>query len=441
MPLFRFAAVAIVLFLWIPSVYTFSVGQAIQSVSTSEEGFQVAADFWLPSDPDLPPHYQQQVHHETRQRWASQLLEKLFTVSDDFESLDLADPRFDRLVNAAAIPHEAVVDRPKKEGSWILSSLQGIHGLLSRKLGLFQSVDHPSFEIQPETLKAIETLIERACLLSNEYSLDQACQVLWSIEGLYARVLELEQCPKREHLRERVSNLPFDIVPRGLDWRQISESSKDTITICNDLVDAIPFSKEIIVTRQGVSVAERRGTAWIAQEGIGTLAYSGKLMTPKPIPPLVSKVMRSVEEQLSLGGGDFFDCALCNHYTDATSACKFHTDPEHGSFWDRTTVVVAAGSDRKFAFKPIDTTWLDWDPLKLDSSQQTIAANVHLFSGDLVVMTDNCNDDFYHAVYAGENDKDRISLVLKRALDRGNGRKGHGQQGEGRRSKRKLNTY
>jgi hypothetical protein len=132
---------------------------------------------------------------------------------------------------------------------------------------------------------------------------------------------------------------------------------------------------------------------------------------------------------------------LCNHYTDATSACKFHTDPEHGSFWDRTTVVVAAGSDRKFAFKPIDTTWLDWDPLKLDSSQQTIATNVHLFSGDLVVMTDNCNDDFYHAVYAGENDKDRISLVLKRALDRGNGRKGHGQQGEGRRSKRKLNTY
>lgn len=29
--------------------------------------------------------------------------------------------------------------------------------------------------------------------------------------------------------------------------------------------------------------------------------------------------------------------------------CKFHTDPEHdGTHWDRLTVVVAAGDDRKF---------------------------------------------------------------------------------------------
>ena len=162
-------------------------------------------------------------------------------------------------------------------------------------------------------------------------------------------------------------------------------------------------------------------------------------MNPKPVPPIVSEAMRLVEDRLSLGD-NFFDCALCNHYADASAACKFHTDPEHGSFWHRTTVVVAAGSDRKFAFKPIDTTWVDWDPLKVDNGQQqqsTTAVAIHLFSGDLVVMKDTCNDDFYHAVHSGDSNDDRVSLVLKRALDR-NGKKGHGEQGQGRRSRKKL---
>jgi alkylated DNA repair dioxygenase AlkB len=409
-----------------------------------KEGFHAAGELWLPSDPDLPPHYTQAVHHETRQRWASQLLEKLFLVSDedDSEQFDWEDPRFDRLVQAAAIPHETSTDRPQKEGTWMLKSLQGIHGIVSRKLGLFRSQDHPSYRLKPDTLNAIATLIERACVFSDEYSMDQACQLYWSIEGLYARIPELERCPTRQHLQERLSHLPFQIVPRGFDWTTVQSSDKEDNTplfICKDLIDAIPFSKDTIMTRRGVSVTERRGTAWIAQEGIGNLAYSGKLMTPQPIPPLVSQVMRSIEERLVLGDGEgFFDCALCNHYSDATAACKFHTDPEHGSVWDRTTIVVAAGTDRKFAFKPIDTTWKEWDPLKLENGQQSMAASIHLFSGDLVVMRDNCNDDFYHAVQAGANDKDRVSLVFKRALDRGNGRKGHGQQGQGRRSKRKL---
>ena len=50
---------------------------------------------------------------------------------------------------------------------------------------------------------------------------------------------------------------------------------------------------------------------------------------------------------------EFFDCALCNHYPDGDSACKFHMDPEHGTHWHRTTAVVSCGSSRKFAFRPI----------------------------------------------------------------------------------------
>eukprot|EP00980_Cylindrotheca_fusiformis_P002226 scaffold517_cov119-Cylindrotheca_fusiformis.AAC.9 len=433
---------ALLLWIQLTTCWSLSLGKSIQSVSSIKEGFQTAGEFWLPCDPDLPPHYTQLVHHEARQRWASQLLEKLFRLSStDVDGLDLDDPRFDRLVKAAAIPHgSASTDRVKKEGAWILASLQGICGIVARQLGIFQHQDHPTFGLRQGTIASIESLIERACALSDEYSLDQACQLYWSIEGLSARIPQLKHCPYQEKVKQRFVNLPFEIVPLGFDWTSVL-SGRDSSSICKDLIDCIPFSKDTIMTRRGVSVTERRGTAWIAEEGIGSLAYSGKLMTPNPIPTLVSQVMRSVEARLALGEGQaFFDCALCNHYADATAACKFHTDPEHGSVWDRTTVVVAAGTDRKFSFKPIDTTWKDWDPLDLENGQHTMAASIHLFSGDLVVMKENCNDEFYHAVQPGENDKDRVSLVFKRALDRGSGRKGHGQQGEGRRSKRKIKT-
>lgn len=102
--------------------------------------------------------------------------------------------------------------------------------------------------------------------------------------------------------------------------------------------------------------------------------------------------------------------------------------------WDRTTVVVAAGSDRTFAFKPIDTQWDVWDTVQgVEASKTSAAATTHLFAGDLVIMRDNCNDDFFHAVHAGESNDPRVSLVFKRGI----GQRGHGLAGQGRRSKRK----
>jgi hypothetical protein len=165
--------------------------------------------------------------------------------------------------------------------------------------------------------------------------------------------------------------------------------------------------------------------------------------------------MRAVERAL----GDFdhdtvyFDCALCNHYPDAESACKFHTDPEHGTFWERLTCVVAAGDERRFAFRPIPgtTTWNEWDTRSSITTASGINNNgggdatnapaaIHLFSGDIVKMWGSCNDDFYHAVYTAEGEAGtdgRVSLVFKRSMDRGGGKRGHGLAGEGRRSKRK----
>lgn len=319
---------------WIVFSSGLSLGESIQSVSSIRHGIELAGKFWLPSDRELPPHYSQPVHHESRQRWASQLLDKMFQISaeDPLDDLDFQDSQWNRLVNAAAIPHDTASDRPNKEGIWLCSSLSSIYGLVSRKQGLKGNTHSQQF--QPETLMAIRRLVERSYELAGQFTLDQACQLHWSVEGLYARIPELERISRRPELFERLDQLPFEVIPLGLDWSNVlgDISLENNDQVCEALIESIPFSKETITTRRGESVQERRGTAWIAKQGIGSLAYSGKLMTPHPIPDLVLHVMRIVEERLDLANdGSFFDCALCNHYADATAACKWHTDPEHVS--------------------------------------------------------------------------------------------------------------
>ena len=43
---------------------------------------------------------------------------------------------------------------------------------------------------------------------------------------------------------------------------------------------SVPFEQAELRTADGRTVRERRHTAWLADEGIGALAYSGKLMSP-----------------------------------------------------------------------------------------------------------------------------------------------------------------
>lgn len=352
---------------------------------------------------------------------------------------------------AAALPQAdaplETVANPKCH-NWMLNSLTGFYALIGRLLAnrIKPSTANPNASLPIETVEAIHTIMDY-CLTHAEFiSLEKACGLLWIVNGLRARIPSLEAFPPSHHenaLSQRVADLPFEIIPLGLDWAKIQASyalptmyaTDDSSALCQALKADIPFQKDSIVTRKGTTVSERRGTAWVADDGIGALAYSGKLMVPhSPLPGLVKAAMNAVEDRLDDIPSDFFDCALCNHYADAQVACKLHTDPEHGTLWHRTTVVVAAGSDRKFSFKPIEATWKDWDPLDVPSPME--AATVHLFSGDLVVMKDSCNDDFFHAVHAGISDEERISLVLKRALER-NGHRGHGLPGQGRRSGKK----
>lgn len=306
-----------------------SIGEEIQDSQSVSQLLSVASRLWLPSDPNLASHLRtQSVHHEKRQRWSAQLLEKLSHSMDPTLYL-WDDERLARAILAAAIPfhHESSSKGQQlKEGRSIQQAIKGLHKMIA--------VTRPP--ALPSSISlGLSKLIERANSLSFDVSLSTAVEMRWAARGILARQEKSLDLPQ---LDERVQHLPFDILPLGIaDWSALLDDHDPVSTLCRE----IPFQRDVIVTRSGAKVSERRGTAWLAAEGIGALAYSGKLMPPRPIPSRVEQIFRAVEDTLwdnsSVPPEFSFDCALCNHYPDAEAACKFHTDPEHGTMWERHT--------------------------------------------------------------------------------------------------------
>lgn len=530
-------------------------GEAVQlAQSISDHLFTAEKFVWLPTDDNLQPHLRTQlVHHEKRRRWGSQLLEglglaalsswethptelhqNLLSLEGD-EGKIWTDERLVRAIMSVALPmevdhgEEAAMNRPEKEGIWIATALKGLHVLSGCIAPVAPLSTSSTLEIESwmNLHKGISVLIQTADMLSERSSLKDAIEIRWAIRGLTAR-LQLANAVSSNidtimhetpigfnerstldfttpNLNGRTSKLPFDVFPHCLPW-QMSETTPSnnyygypSQDLLPDLLQSIPFNFDTLTTRSGNSVIERRGTAWLAEEEIGALAYSGKLMRPAEVPLLVRETMRGVEQwcekhgqrvdvsenypsskgastnktfvefkwddcastlpYLELGQfvqpglSTFFDCALCNHYPDGDSACKFHTDPEHGTHWHQTTCVVSCGTSRGFAFRPIPevSTWSEWEcidqkaVIKDGQQHDNSPAALQLFPGDLVFMAGACNDVFHHAVHFSPFEKvgvdsSRVSLVFKRALDRGGGKKGHGLAGEGRRSRQRKRT-
>ena len=121
---------------------------------------------------------------------------------------------------------------------------------------------------------------------------------------------------------------------------------------------------------------------------------------------------------------------LCNLYpAGEDAACKFHSDPEHGSHWHLSTAVVSCGEPRRFAFRRIGA-----------EDDERDRHSFHLFDGDVVEMFDNCQDVYQHAVVLAPeettNQGARVSRV-QNALLLPSGKKGHGLPGSGTRSDRR----
>lgn len=229
-------------------------------------------------------------------------------------------------------------------------------------------------------------------------------------------------------IKRAAEGLPFKILPDLATPR--GRLPDDVVDLDFELtVEAlaaeVPFRAEKLVTRDGKRVDERRETCWMAEDGIGGLAYSGKVMSPAPFTPTVRRLRDSIEAST----GERFDCALLNLYPGGDVACKYHRDPDLGLLWARDSIIVSVGETRRFAFREL-------------GRNEDEAHWFRLRSGDCVWMFANCNDDWEHCVMraegaAGENDGPRASVVFKRALAGRGGRRGHGLVGEGRRAGRK----
>lgn len=162
----------------------------------------------------------------------------------------------------------------------------------------------------------------------------------------------------------------------------------------------------------------------MADPGVGGLAYSGKIMAPVPLTPNVERLRDRLMELTNMR----FDCCLVNWYQDGAAACKWHSDPEHGSKWSLEQAVVSFGEVRRFNLKRIqgaeggssaDKRALDADP----------AHSFHVRDGDVVHMFGDCQDSFLHSVSKGQGENEqgpRISIVFKASLLSASGKRGHG---------------
>ena len=193
------------------------------------------------------------------------------------------------------------------------------------------------------------------------------------------------------------------------------------------LAAEVPFRAEQLVTRDGRRVDERRETCWMAEPGVGGLAYSGKVMSPTPFTPTVAKLRDWIWRRT----GQRFDCALLNLYPSGGVACAYHTDPDLGRLWARDSVIVSVGETRRFAFRKIG-----------DDERDALWFRVR--GGDCVWMFADCNDAYEHCVYSAEgeaNDAPRASIVFKRAMAKGKkGGGGHNAAGASKRKKSAKNT-
>lgn len=193
------------------------------------------------------------------------------------------------------------------------------------------------------------------------------------------------------------------------------------ITHLGEIRREVSFKSEILTTRDGRVVNERRETCWMADDGIGGLAYSGKIMSPVPFADCVARVRDAIEQET----GVYYDCCLLNWYQDGECACKFHSDPDHGKVWARDTVVVSVGETRRFNLRAIPDSSADLGA----SEEEQEHHSFHLFDGDVFYMFGDCQDAFQHAVLKSEgptNNSPRASIVFKKSLPGPGGRRGHG---------------
>ena len=86
----------------------------------------------------------------------------------------------------------------------------------------------------------------------------------------------------------------------------------------SQILSEVLFQRDTFITVKGKQVLERRGTCWMAEEGVGGLAYSGKIMAPVPLSPCIASLRDHLFHELNI----YFDCCLVNYYPDGDCAVR-----------------------------------------------------------------------------------------------------------------------
>ena len=418
-----------------------TVGALIQDAKTVEEILRAACDSLLLEGEETLHFHFQDVHRQKNKSASVNGLKRLAKMmcssSGSYEKKKKKKNNeriggIVRLIKGASLDGTKTTNK-KKRASDGIDALRATASLL---VSLFDEDDSDEDDdcdtsIIEEMRNACDELARRVREDAEYFSDGDRIVFDWALRVIESTIAsssgETTTSERRGDATITVDEFPFRYVTPN-----ISNVLKN-ITV-EDLRKEVPFKAEKLITRTGKRVDERRETCFVAESGIGGLAYSGKIMEPTLLNeaslPLVTTIRNAIVEALKndedYAGCDIdFDCALMNLYPDGSSACAWHTDPEMGTVWDRDSVIVSIGETRRFAFRKLAG---GGDKTQNGGEEEQVWVRVH--HGDCILMRDDCNDNWEHCVFGKENDSNnaaRISLVFKKALSRGGGgKKGHG---------------
>lgn len=142
-----------------------------------------------------------------------------------------------------------------------------------------------------------------------------------------------------------------------------------------ELVAGIAWEQKTI-TVAGRSAPTPRLTCWM---GAAAYTYSGLRNDPRPMPAAVQDIRRRLEQET----GARFNSCLANLYRDGRDSMGYHSDDEPELGPRPTIASVSLGACRRFLIRRV-ATGERW--------------TVGLGHGDLIVMTEESQSDYRHAV-------------------------------------------
>ncbi|HVD53165.1 MAG TPA: alpha-ketoglutarate-dependent dioxygenase AlkB [Propionibacteriaceae bacterium] len=158
----------------------------------------------------------------------------------------------------------------------------------------------------------------------------------------------------------------IDYYPRWVD---------DADQLFTLLRDEIAWEQHTI-TLYGRTAPTPRLTAWM---GDGAYRYSGIVNVPAPWPGALAELRERLRDELDV---DFNSC-LANLYRDGTDSMGYHSDNEPELGPRPTIASISLGDRRRFVLRHRSTgARCSWD----------------LGHGDLLVMRDESQSDYAHAV-------------------------------------------